>query len=193
MRDPARSDSEARSRYTGYLQRALSCVSQAVWTTGPPPRGPEDALALSTSEDPVRLRTEGDPLFLTAGQLFHFTDHPVYTGERKVSTDAYSYHVRSSDIPNGEMFQWHWHPDVEGRSECHIHIGAVHEPRGHLGRLHVPTSRVSFEQVLLFLIHELGVVPIREDWQDVLQDTEKRFEEYRSLGRGSLHPPISHE
>ncbi len=39
---------------------------------------------------------------------------------------------------------------------------------GSFGRLHVPTSVVSFTEVIRFAIEELGVAPVRADWQAVL-------------------------
>jgi hypothetical protein len=49
-----------------------------------------------------------------------------------------------------------------------------------LKNLHIPTSRVSFEEIVRFLIEELRVIPTRDDWEDVIGETETRFREFRT-------------
>jgi hypothetical protein len=49
-----------------------------------------------------------------------------------------------------------------------------------LSKLHIPTGRVSFEEVVRFLVEELRVVPIRADWREIVADSEVRFREYRT-------------
>ena len=77
------------------------------------------------------------------------------------------------------MFQWHWHPEVSGREFCHLHVGAVHGDR-ELHKLHLPTGRVSFEEVILLLLAEFDVKPAREDFGEVLADSRARFETFRT-------------
>lgn len=55
-----------------------------------------------------------------------------------------------------------------------------HEASGPLGKLHLPTGRVSFEAVVRCLISDWGVTPARDDWREVLDDTERRFLAYRT-------------
>ncbi len=63
-----------------------------------------------------------------------------------------------------------------------MHIGRAHPRLGELGRLHVPSGRIAFEQVLLFVIDELGVVPAREAAREVLGEVLERFRQYRTWG-----------
>jgi hypothetical protein len=49
-----------------------------------------------------------------------------------------------------------------------------------LARLHIPTGRVAFEEVVRLLITELRVEPNRDDWREILRDSEDRFREYRT-------------
>ncbi len=132
--------------------------------TAPRPRGLPGQLALTTSEDPIRLRTSGRPLFISAGQYFHFEPDARFEGEFKVMTDGYVYRVRSSELQGADLFQWHWHPEVQGQPDCHLHVGAEHDAR--LPRsLHLPSGRVGFEEILAFLIRECDVRPARSDWR----------------------------
>jgi hypothetical protein len=138
------------------------------------------------SVDPIRFESEGGPpLFFTFEQTFHHGDHPNYLGESKVFTDAYSYRVRYSEKAEDALFAWHWHP--QSRPECHIHIGAPHATATDLHKKHVPAGRVSFEEVLLFLIDEMGVKPSRKTFRADLTDSLARFETYRSWS-GSRKP-----
>ena len=61
---------------------------------------------------------------------------------------------------------------------CHLHVQA--DPAGYSGirsfpRLHLPTRRVSLEQVVWHLITEHGVEPRRDDWHEVLWRHEGWF------------------
>ena len=179
MRVPARNDAQARDRYLRFLQRSLSCISPTIWLTSERLIG-TGAFALTTAIDPIRLvAAEGNDLFFSATQYFHFEDSGRYAGERKVRTDGYAYRLRTAEDRAGELIQWHWHPQVGGRSDCHLHVGAMHGDRP-LRRLHIPTGRISFEEVILFLFDEFGIAANRPDHEDVLADSRQRFEAFRS-------------
>jgi hypothetical protein len=126
---------------------------------------------------------------LTAAQGFHFEPDPDYEGEWKVKTDEYAYSVLMSDTEAGQLFAWHWHP-AEHRPDCHIHVGARQGESRALYRLHVPSGRVAFEEVLRFLLGEFDVEPARDDWNEVLSDSQARFEAFRTWP-GIRRPPES--
>ncbi len=137
-------------------------------------------VTLSVPAIVAMARADGDPLHLRATQEFHLDDHPQFPGERKVVTDAYAYTLSESPELADELLAWHWQPE-SGR-EPHMHIGRAHARLGELGRLHVPSGRIAFEQVLLFVIDELEVVPAREDAKEVLSEVLERFRQYRTWG-----------
>ena len=65
-------------------------------------------------------------------------------GPFKVQTMAYSYAIEdASDDSEREILAYHWHPDGPGDAirTPHLHVAGAHE------RLHLPTGRVSVEQV----------------------------------------------
>jgi hypothetical protein len=64
------------------------------------------------------------------------------------------------------VFAWHWHPTrTPQKPYPHLHVRSEHRLLGlALKNLHMPTGRVSFEEVVRFLIDELRVVPTRTDW-----------------------------
>jgi hypothetical protein len=93
VRVPARTKGDALKRYVRYLQLSLSCISRtAQFVTGQRPYGGEDALALTTKPERMRLRCEDETfVFLAAAQGFHFEADPDFDGEWKVKTDEYAY------------------------------------------------------------------------------------------------------
>jgi hypothetical protein len=54
----------------------------------------------------------------------------------------------------------------------------------HFGRLHVPTGWVTIEEVIRFLIQELHVTPLSQNWDAILRESEQSFRE-RTARRGS--------
>lgn len=141
----------------------------------------EGELALTTSEDPILLRRDDAPLFLSAGQHFRTIPDERFEGEWKVRTEGYAYRLALSEETGAFLLAWHWHPNT--RPDPHLHVGADHPVVTELPRLHVPTGRVSFEEVGRFLITELGVVPMRRDWEETLAETESRFRAFRTWPR----------
>lgn len=116
---------------------------------------------------------------MTANQFFHFEKDLRYPGEWKVSTDGYAYHVWVPGESDEELFQWHWHPQRH-REDCHLHVAVSNDVLPDLHKKHIPSHRISFEEVLLFLIREMGVEPIRGDWEGKLADSKARFEAFRT-------------
>lgn len=189
MRVPARTKGDALKRYVRYLQLSLSCISgTAQFVTGPRPYGGEDALALTTKPERMRLRCEDETyVFLAAAQGFHFEADPDFEGEWKVKTDEYAYSVFTSDEESGQLFAWHWHPAAY-RADCHIHVGARQGEERALYRYHVPSGRVAFEEVLRFLLEEFHVESARDDSEEILTNSQTRFEAFRTWP-GVRRPP----
>jgi hypothetical protein len=47
-----------------------------------------------------------------------------------------------------------------------------------LSDLHMPSGWITIEEVIRFLIHELGIKPKNGDWDRILQESEERFREW---------------
>ncbi len=102
-------------------------------------------------------------------------------GPFKVSVSGYEYSL--DDDQGREVIAYHWHPESPNgwATFPHLHIEAGAEVgRKSLIGAHLPTERVAFEQVLWVAVHELGVQPIRGDWEDVLSSCLKAFQRYRT-------------
>jgi hypothetical protein len=187
VREPARNASAAQQRYLHYLQRSLSCLTDAIWVVGTPPDARGDDRALTVSEEPIRLRhEEGSPLLLYASQRFDVIEDERFPGEWKARTHGYVYStsVETPDEDEGaqELLAWHWHPlTTPDRQQPHLHVRMDHPFLGvTLSRLHIPSGRVAFEEIVRLLITELHVQTNRDDWHEVLTDSEHRFREFRT-------------
>lgn len=87
-------------------------------------------------------------------------------------TAGYSYQFYDPD--GSELIAWHWHPaKPELPRFPHLHAtiqaGGLQIERKH----HVPTGFVSAAAVIRFAIVELGVRPLRSDWDSVLEEAEQ--------------------
>jgi hypothetical protein len=182
VREPAKTPAAAKSRYVRFFQLSLSCLTNAIWYFAERPDG---LTALVASESPIHLRREkGRPgLLLAPSQVFRIIPDDRYPGEYKASTLAYIYsvHINAPEVEGTEIIAWHWHPlTTPDRVYPHIHVRADHALVGPLSKLHVPTGRVSFEEVVLFLVDELGVVPARDDWREIVSESFERFKTFRT-------------
>jgi hypothetical protein len=101
--------------------------------------------------------------------------------EWKASSRAYYYALFLPD-QDTEFMAWHWHPEgADPRPEPHMHVSANHGDMGpSFHKLHIPTGRVSFEQVARFLIEELDVEPQHRHWDDRLKESHGRFADFRT-------------
>lgn len=89
---------------------------------------------------------------------------------RDLHSTAYYYDLAIDDVE----VQFHWHPG-DGLAGPHMHVRSLPEDPIRLADLHIPTGRIALEHVVRFLIEEVGVVPIRENWREVLDAGERAF------------------
>lgn len=169
---PGRTPDQARTAFLGPLYRALSGVTRAQFFYRP--HAPGETEILTLSESPLELGSDRlGRLGVALDQQYVLVETEGRASDRwKVSTRAYRYRIDGDG--GSEMASWHWHPEV-GPPRPHAHV-----QHGPLAGLHLPTGRVSIEGILRFLIVELGVPPLRDDWQEVLDVAQEEFEGYRT-------------
>ncbi len=178
-RIPAKNKRDAKDRYVEFLQKTLSCVTNAQLYVGRPPRGDKEQHALTLSEGPAGVkRADGSRLSLAIGQLFHYVKDKPNPGEWKVSTDSYAYSLGLPGNGTNEFLAWNWHPP--NPPYPHLHSCIRSEAVEDAARLHIPTGRVSVEAVIRFVIEELEAVPARDDWDEALAQNDSRFVQWRS-------------
>lgn len=171
----AKNQREARERFFRFLNRSLSCVCNAHWYVAPLTK---THMVATTTQDPLTLEREDAPsLYLHATLNFHYEPHPKYPGEWKVKTDAYAYSLSLTEAFEKELLSFQWHPESK-ITFPHVHAALVGEPSSH--KAHIPTRRILLEDVLWLAIEDLGVMPIRTDWEELLGDARKRVQEFGS-------------
>ncbi len=124
----------------------------------------------------------GSPLYFRIFQTGFVGPDSRYRGEWKISTASYTYAVydRADTATAEPLIRWHWNRDNPNWPAPHVHV-AVPDPQGKGVDLHIPTgARVSIEQVVAFLIRDMGVTPAIPDWQDVLGDGQARFDAFQT-------------
>jgi hypothetical protein len=142
----------------------LSCVTTTVLirrTSGTEPAIRRAELARTPT--PLRGTT---PFALQFSLIYAVQPEPDASGWR-VDSLGYRYELYDDDT---ELLAYHWHPF--GRSSVvapHVHITNRH-PSLDLAKAHLPTGIVSPAAFLRCLIAELGVEPLRSDWQAVFAD-----------------------
>jgi hypothetical protein len=164
------------------LQRAASCVTESVFR--PSARG------YSAGTGHAMILNKGRPVRLSAAQpllLFAQLEYDVVRtddvdrGPWKVRTRGYRYHVLSAD--EDEVALYHWHPGGTSTYEDpHVHVGPtqLHGEAIITKRMHLPSGRIAFEQVLTLMIREFGVEPRRDDHEAVIEDCFSRFAKWRT-------------
>jgi len=94
-------------------------------------------------------------------------------------TAAYYYALTDEDrasatLGSREILAFHWHPEARGAFlDPHLHVGAAW--LGGEARIspkwHVPTGRVTLEEIIRFAIRHFDVKPMRGDFERVLTNT----------------------
>ena len=159
----ARRARDAEEAYLGSLRRVLSCVTPSVLLTRAAGAGGGDRLA-EIAQNPTSLLATPRLSFLFF-QTYRLVRADDGTGWG-VRPTGYRYEVREHDGP--ELVAYHWHPT--GNSAItfpHVHAHILGSAAD-LSKRHLPTGVVTPAEIVRCLIAELGVEPLRSDWQDVL-------------------------
>jgi len=164
---PGRTPAEAVAAFVTPLQRAISCVTDAVLTVGGG-YTPGDVHALSLAQgEPVQLNRD-PPLALRAIQHYRIVEAADARGPWKAQTVAYWYAIETLD--EREVLAYHWHPNSRSATTApHLHLGpAAQVGFERLSDSHLPTGRIALEDVLRLAIRDLGVRARRNDWEETL-------------------------
>lgn len=122
-------------------------------------------------------------LFLAVAQQLQVKQLPDQTW--RLHTLSYSYHLLEEASPDSRwIIRWEYVSHFQRRDEHprhHVHIATVVDtPVGQmdLDKLHLSTGWVTIEEVIRFLIAEMGVKPKIGDWDDQLLKSEALFREW---------------
>jgi hypothetical protein len=159
------------------MNSALSLVTRATtWRAARPKSGTLWAMVLLDDPVPLICRPERQ-LFLSAILAFEFEldTREGHKGGMKAAIRKYIYSLRTGRDEADEFVSWHWHP--ENRLQPHVHVRAGHSDVAGLRDMHIPTSRVFFEDVLLFAITELNAT-CREGAVELLAESRRRTHDW---------------
>jgi len=182
-----RTPAEAVQNFVDPLQKAPSCVTNAVLTV----RGGYDVgrlHAVSIGTEPGYAQLRGPrPLILEIVHHYRVIEDDTVRGPHKVSTAGYVYELK--DPQGARVIAYHWHPlEPGGPPFPHMHVGPGTGAEKAFDRFHFPTGRIS-EQVLRLAITDFDVEMRRDDWADVLDTSQAAYEEWRTWS--TQPPPLS--
>ena len=173
--------------HIGSLQNALHCVTQAKprhdgWSVGA-----DHAVTFQhDSEVTLRRSDHRSSLRFALSQGYRITrDLDADQVQRfRLTATHYDYGIMAND--GREIVVFHWHPERGGVTWPHLHVGSlmIDSTRHDIGRrfsgLHLPTSRISIEQVVRALITQFDVTPLRANWQSILDEGDVAFKQTRT-------------
>ncbi len=168
----ARTPVQAVQAFLDGLDHVRSCVTKAVFDIGGgyhPADRPHD---LTLGQDgPVRLGGESR-LALSVKMQYRIVEGSA--GPRRWAVNVVAYQHAILDRDGREIVAYHWHPG--GRvtfPHLHLGAGAAEGPlRPDLAGTHLPTGHVTLQDVLRMAVVELGVRPLRPDWDEVLHRSQ---------------------
>ena len=148
----------------------------------------KDALFATFAFRDVQDVAMAAPLF--SGGLFLAVSQDLAVERRenrtwRLRTMEYSYHLlEGPSFDSRWIIRWEFKSHLRLRNEHprnHVHIATIVEtPTGpmDLDKLHLSTGWVTIEEVIRFLIAELGVRPKTADWDEELLKSEEKFREW---------------
>lgn len=170
---PGRDEQEAWRGFREPVARAVGCVDIAA------------RLVERVFPNGVRLlasSARGVPFGPSLVLSFSWQVEPVVAvdGRFRMTTRRYDYTLTRRTDPRRIVFGWHWHP-ASRRSQVtypHLHVPSALEFKTR----HLPTGRVSLEDVILFGFDDLGIAPAHGDARRIVTEIRDRHKLFRSWG-----------
>ena len=133
----------------------------------------------------IPINTNHGKLFFWVSQLVRATPRQA-EGDYKLSTLAYWYRLQATAESDAQaLIRWEYDRALRtGAKPCRHHvqhqstISIAGVAALDMNRLHVPTGWVTLEEVLRFLIYDLGMrPPCGGTWHSVIENSERVFRE----------------
>lgn len=179
---PGKTPNEAFDAYAKPLKAVLGCITRETLLKRTVAKS-EDENGFPLQEfffvkNPVRLRDSA--LTFNFSQYFRV----VWKNTAfKVKTESYTYEIED-ETSGHELFAFHWEPNAPNSKILfpHMHIGFVlkDEKLRLDNKAHIPTGRVSVEDVVVFLISELHVIPLNPEWEKIIREKRHAFMNHKS-------------
>lgn len=139
----------------------------------------------------IEFRAKRSPVCVHVGKgLYLFIGQTITAVEElgkgfRVRTLAYGYRVslgQALDSPYVIRWEYVSRELRQGLApRHHLHIPCQYQGLD-FGRLHTPTGWITVEEVIRFLIQELGVTPLSGNWDEILRESEERFRQRTARG-----------
>lgn len=182
--------------YLDNVRAALSCVTPTYiqvsdYNTA---LGSLQQLLLNRGQA-LPLRGGSPPIALLVRQFFKLIEdkEAVAARERwRLTIASYDYALREPQT-HAPLLSFHWHPEPlileGGRSVSfpHLHIGSSILSERSISKMHLPTERIAFEDVVRLAIEEFDISPLRVDWRAILTRTRREFEQHRTWPTSGGH------
>lgn len=138
----------------------------------------------------VPLETQFGRLYFWLAQSLECSHEPSQPANQRyrLSTREYWYRLQRGNDPKGDaLIRWEYmsplHAKYKDKRWCWRHVqleGSADLPGGKMNfnRLHTPSGYVVIEDVLRYLINDLGVVAQTRSWHNALIESEKQFKEH---------------
>ena len=169
---------EALNAYRSEIQKIVSCITVEVCYCYENTRG-RQSLQWSSGGFFRVTCIDNTHLYVDINQEVDIPQDE----ESRVTTKYYLYSIADSE--KNDLIGFHYHPELTEDPVLypHIHAYAKDDKRYlalNLHRKHIPSGRVTLEDVIHWLIEELKVKPLRKDWEQVLADAKEHFKEIRT-------------
>jgi hypothetical protein len=136
----------------------------------------------------IPLDTNYERLYFVLYQVVEARDTSKTGNARyRLHTLEYGYYIQeTADQRRAALFRWEYasdppmeHPHQHVQIRTTLASSALQHPIN-LDKVHVPTGWVTIEQVIRFLIADLGVQPPRgaDKWEQILHEGEQKFLEF---------------
>lgn len=179
----AGSDSEVRARYLGFLNRSVQAICpEAQWQAMPVPRGDDCPFTATVMPASLRIpQNEGGPLFLRATQGFRYVDD-ANLNQRRVRTMEYAYALTDDESWKISLFNWEWNPRQTSWPDPHAHIQRGDPTAAGFSKHHIPTGRVAFEHVCLYMLRHYDLrLPHTDDVaEEILRASLATWNDFKS-------------
>lgn len=149
----AKTPADAYQRYHDNLCKSIRCLTN-VHVVNNKHAVPGSEIDFAFSGGSVELK--GSPFSFFLLQRVKVIQPPELEGAWKVKTLAYEYAIELTS-PTREIIAFHW--DSASDIGPHIHIGLTGKAQHITNKHHIPSGRILLEDVVRFLIDELGVPP----------------------------------
>ena len=166
---------QAVENFLAPIRQAVSCITHSFVISGFDPDNSRPQVLTINNGDPVKLIST-PTFYLTVQMQYRVVEAKGERGPWKVTTAGYNYSVQ--DRLEKELFAYHWHPWMQP-TYPHLHLCPA-SGVNILRKIHLPTARISIEDVLQLLIAQFKVKPIRHDWKRVLKKSKGVYEKSRT-------------